>query len=232
VTAQITTLIDGPDNAELVRDTIAAILLVECDNQQVLARNADKDPELWRFRVFVERSNPWDEFLTKPPDGQQLDKAPIVNVRWDKAVDDEKSSNVVDRQKAVGTFHIDCYGYGVSSATEDGHESGDERAAEEAQRAARLVRRILMAGAYTYLGLRKTVWRRWRAEAQAFEPPMEQRSSQHVQGVRVSMRVEFNEFSPQVEGTPLSLITVTVNRADNGELILFQASFPQEQPTP
>lgn len=225
MTAQIKTLIDRPDNAELVRDTIAAILLVESANQQDLARAAEKDPDLWRLRVFRERSNPWDEFIGDPKD-PAFDRAPIVNIRWEKTVTDASSSNVVDRQKVSGTYWLDCYGYGVSGETADGHAAGDELAQKEAHRAARLVRSILMAGAYTYMGLQKTVWRRWCEGAQSFEPPRAQTPAQHVQAMRVAMRVDFNETSPQTQGTPLALINVTVKRADNGELTLFEASFP------
>lgn len=230
MTAQLTALIEGPDNAELVRDNIAAILLVEQAGQQVIALAQNKDPELWRLRVFLERSNPWDEYLGSSSPAQKVDAAPIVNVRWEAAEDDAKASNVVARQKSTGTFFVDCYGYGVSRDTDDGHLSGDELAAREAQRAARLVRRILMAGRYTYLGMRGTVSRRWRAKAQAFEPPMDQRPAQHVQGVRVSMQVDFNEFSPQIEGAILDRIDVSVRRADNGEIVLFEASYTPAVP--
>lgn len=226
MTAQITTLIEGPDNFELVRDTIAAILLVEQDGQQALARADGKNPEDWRLRVFLERTSPWDEFVGATPDGETIDAAPIVNVLFENAESDASSSNTIERQKNTGTFFIDCYGYGVSRETDAGHLTGDEVAALEAQRAARLVRRILMAGKYNYLGLRGTVWRRWPGKKEALFPPREQNAAQHVKAVRVPLLVDFNELSPQVEGTPLALIAVTVKRADNGELTLFEANYP------
>jgi hypothetical protein len=220
--AKILSLIDKRDNAEIIRDEIAAILLLESTKQQELATEAAKDPELWRLRIFTERANPWDEFVGDAPD-----TAPLVNVWWDNSNDDEKASNVVERQRVVGTFNVDCYGYGVSVESDEGHNPGDETAAFEAQRAARLVRNILMSGQYAYLGMRGVVGRRWRASAQAFQPAIDSRPVAHVSAVRVAMRVEFNEFSPQVEGVPLALISVAVKRTTSGEVI-FTADYPQE----
>lgn len=229
--ARIETLIERPDNFEAVRDKIVEILLEETAGQQALALSANKDPEAFRLRVFLERSNPWDEYLDPPQQGQ-LDRAPLVNVCWDKTVIDDASSNTVERQKNTATYHIDCYGCGKSRSSSSGQTPGDEDAALEAQRAARLVRSILMAGHYTYLGMRGVVWRRSHAGSQAFDPPLSERPANHVKAVRVSLRVDFNEFSPQVEGVPLTLITVQFTRADNGEVTLFSGSYPQEPPTP
>lgn len=220
--AKILALIDRADNVEIIRDEIAAILLVESTKQQELATADAQDPELWRLRIFTERANPWDEFSGETPD-----TAPIVNVWWDNSNDDEKASNVVERQRVVGTFNVDCYGYGVSVESDEGHNPGDETAALEAQRAARLVRNILMSGQYAYLGMRGVVGRRWRAGAQAFQPAIDSRPVAHVSAVRIAMRVEFNEFSPQVEGVPLALISVAVKRTEAGEVI-FTADYPQE----
>lgn len=229
MSAKLTALIDRPDNYEVIRDKIAEILLVESAGQQALARADNRDPDLWKLRVFTERSNPWEEYLGDPQQGPRLlDATPLVNIRWAKSEDDEKSSNTVERQKVTGTYEIDCYGCGVSADSSEGHLPGDEQAALEAQRAARLVRSILMAGHYAYLGLKGLVWRRWRAGAHALDVPIEQRPARHVQAVRILMRVDFNEFSPQVEGTPLALITVRITRGLTGEVTLFEGSYPQE----
>jgi hypothetical protein len=225
-TAKLTALSTRRDNVEIIRDKLAEILLVESKGQQALAREAGEDPELYRLRVFTECSSPWDEYLTPPtPDDQRkLDAAPIVNIRWDESKVDPSSSNTIERQKVTGTYFLDCYGYGVARATPEGHDSGDETSALEAQRCARLVRSWLMAGAYNYLEMRGTVWRRLCVGAKAFEPPIEQRSGQHVQGVRVSFAIDFNELSPQIEGVTLAGIDVTVRNA-SGEVTLFQASY-------
>lgn len=224
--ASIQTLIDKKDNVELIRDQIAAIILVEQARQQELAAAADKDPDLWKLRVFLERSDPWDEFQPGE-DGVAKDSTPIVNVWWANSDDGEHGSNTVERQRVTGTFHIDVYGYGVSRETDAGHDSGDETAALEAQRAGRLVRNILMSAHYTYLGMRGVVGRRWRHSAQFFQPAIDGRPLAHVSAMRIALRVDFNEFSPQHVPVPLALISVAVKRIDTGEL-LFTADYPQE----
>jgi hypothetical protein len=225
--AKIATLIDKSDTCELVRDQIAAILVTESEQQQQLARDAGKEPDLWKLRVFTERSNPWDEFPKELANDGSDNFSPIVNVCWDTSQDDEKASNVVGTQKCDGTFNVDCYGAAVSIDTADGHAPGDREAAFEAQRAARLVRNILMAGPYTYLDMRPTVVRRWRASSQAFQPQMGDHPTTHVQAVRHVFKVSFAETSPQTEGVPVSVISLTVKRSENGQVLL-QADFPQE----
>ncbi len=225
---KLTALIDKRDNAEIIRDEIAAILALESLGQQALALEADKDPDLWKLRIFTERTNPWQEFTSSPPKGQILDVSPLVNVSWDSSKDDESKSDSVERQHVVGVYHLDCYGYGISADSEDGHDAGDEVAALEAQRAARLVRNILRSAKYRQLGMTGTVANVWRESAQAVQPVFDQRAVQHVSAVRIALRVTFNEFSPQVEGTPLALIQLTAKRTETGEIV-FEGSYPQEQ---
>lgn len=225
-TAKITELIDKRDNVEIVRDELGAILLLESANQQQLAAVANKNPKDWAFRVFTERSNPWAEWVDRPDSDTDEESVPIVNIWFDKSKVDLKGSNVIEQQKYEGTFNLDCYGYGVSTATLEGHDPGDARAAFEAHRAARLVRNILMAGHYTYLGMRGVVGGRMVDGQQAFQPQIDARPSQHVVGLRIALLVEFNEFSPQVQGQPLELVSVSVVRGDNGEITLFETQFP------
>lgn len=217
-------LIDKVDNAELVRDQIAAILLTEQAAQQSLAAAAGKDPRLWKLRVFSERSNPWSEFFNTPTD--QLDATPIVHVAYDSGNFDPSQSNVVEQQKCNATFHIDCYGHGISADTFGvGHVPGDEKASLEAQRASRLVRNILMAAENTYLQLRGTVTRRWTQSIQMFRPQLDAQSVQQVIGARLSFEVGFNEFSPQVTGQVIESLYLTIKRAETGE-VYFVADFP------
>lgn len=223
-TAKITELIDKVDTSEIIRDQIAAILLVESTRQQELATIAAKDPRLWKLSVYSERSNPWADFEEAP---EQLDVAPIVNVAFDSANYEQAASDVVERQKTSGLFHIDCYGYGVSAATDTGHNPGDAAAAVEAHRAYRLVRNILMSAHWAFLGLRKTVWRRWPESVQVFQPQIDGQRVQKIVGVRLSLRVDFNEFSPQVIGQPLELISATVKRNTDGR-IYFVALYGDE----
>lgn len=218
--AKIDTLIDKFDNFELVRDEIAAILTLESENQQALALAASEDERLWKLRVFLERANPWSEFQDAH---DQLDATPIVNVWFDESTVDLKRSNLVERQGTDATFNVDVYGYGVSEETLDyegelTHIPGDERAARDVHRAVRLVRNIMMAGAYTYLGMRGVVGRRYFQSIKSFQPQIDNRAVQHVQAARLALRVEFNEFSPQVQGQPFELLHVQVKRKETGEL--------------
>ncbi len=216
--ALITTLIDKEDNAEIVRDQIAAILVTEIANQQLLATAAGKDPRLFDLRIFTERSNPWSEWQDAPAD--ELDVPPIVNVSFQNSNADRSASNSVKRQAITATYNLDCLAYGISRATAGGHQAGDEMAAIDALRGIRLVRNILMSGQYTYLDMRGVVWTRWVANITAFQPEFEDRAVQNVQAVRMAFEVKMNEFSPQVIGQGIETIGVTVKRAETGEIYI------------
>lgn len=212
----IDSLIDKQDNFEIVRDQIAAILVLEVASQMALATAAAKDPEDWKLRIFSERSNPWEQWLN-----DQTDTSPIVNVWVDNSNFDPKSSNVMERQKSETVYNIDCYGYGQSSDDPTGgHIPGDQDAAFEVHRALRLVRNILMAAEYTYLGLRKLVWTRMVQSVTIFQPQLDGLSVQNISGARLAFRVAFNEFAPQVTPVTLELLSVDVKRTEDGEIIL------------
>lgn len=214
----IDTLIDKVDNSELIRDQIAAILVTESASQQALAVAASRDPAPWKFRTFVERSDPWAEWMDDAP----ADTSPIVSVRFDNSSFDGAASDVVQRQKAVGIFNIDVYGYGVSADSSGGHVPGDMVAAFECQRAMRLVRNILMAGTYTYLGFARgaLVWKRWPQSITCFQPDKGEKAMQQVSGARLALEVHFSESSPQVTGVTLETLTATVKRASDGLVYL------------
>ncbi len=240
--ALITELIDRQDNSELICTQIGAILLVESLAQQALAVTAGKDPALWKLRIFVERSNAWDQFQD-PPDASDPDAAivfdgsPVVNVSFDEATFDKSKSNVVERQAAEGNFFIDCFGCGISTDLPNqlGHLPGDALAKVEAKRAYRLCRSILMAGAYTYLGFPRAkdapsppgqiVSGRWPQGIKMSAVPASERVAQHIEAARLTLQVTFNEFSPQVIGVPLELVSTTVTRSDTGQILL-TADYP------
>ena len=226
--AQILELIEKFDTFELVRDQIAAILAVESANQEALALAAlptPKDPRLWALRVFIERTKPHSEFQDVET-GDQLDATPIVNVWFDESIIDLKRSNPVERQMTEGTFNLDVYACGIAEKDGATHIPGDERAARELHRAVRLVRNIVMGGAYTYLGMRGVVARRFVQSIKAFQPQIDDRAAQRVQGARLTLRVDFNEFSPQVQGEPFESLHVTVKRKETGE-VYFAAKYPE-----
>jgi hypothetical protein len=213
--ALITEIIDKIDNAEIIRDQIAAILTVELANQGLLTGQPQPS-------VFIERSNPWGQFLVPELPAVQ----PIINVWWDSSTFEEAQSNVVERQKSETVYNIDCYGVGTSSdVVGAGHLPGDEQAAREAQRAVRLARNILMAGAYTYLGLRGLVWKRFPQTISLFQPQVDNRAAVRVVAARLALQVHFNEFSPQVVGEVLETLMVDILRKETGELLL-RAQYP------
>ncbi len=209
-------LINKQDVAEIVRDQIAAILALEVGNQMAFATAAALDPADWKLRIYSERSNPWDLFNNDP-----IDTSPLVNVWWDTSAFDKSSSNIVERQTSNGTFNIDCYGYGkAADVAAGGHTPGDREAAFESQRAARLVRNILMAAEYTYLSLQGVVGRRWVSAITNFQPSQEPTTVSQISGSRLTFQVDFNELSPQVVEGVLESLAVDVLRADDGQLVV------------
>lgn len=222
--ALITELIDKRDNSELIGDLLASILAVELANQQALATTAGKDPSLWKVRVFKDRANPWDEWseLSDDDANRVRDPSPLVNVAFDSATYDKSSSDAIQRQKCVGLFNLDVYGYGESQETFTGHRPGDLDAAEALERAVRLVRNILMSAQYAYLGLprkeQQFVWSRWPNSVTFFQPAIDGMTVPKVLAARLVLAVEFNEFAPQVIGQPIELIAATVKRKETGEV--------------
>lgn len=203
-------LIDTPDNYEIVRDQIAAILASERDNQKALAIAAGKNPALWDFKVYEERSNPWGDFLN-----EGADLTPIVNVWFDSDSFVEAATTRAETQKCNAFYNVDI----IAAAKRTTTLAGDEAAAKNAQRIARLARNILMASKYTYLALpRGTTWDRQIESREAFQPGIGADATIRVLGMRVRMRVSFNETSPQYEGVPLTGLDVEIKRAETGEI--------------
>lgn len=227
--ALISSLVDRPDTFEIVRDQIAAILLLEQQGQQDLATAAGKDPELWKLRIFTERSNPWSEWpdAEDPAEAVNFDTSPIVNVSFDNDTFDKARGNPVSQQQADGVFNVDVYGYGISADDgASGHIPGDQAAALEAARGARLVRSILLSAQYINLGLRGLVANRWVGSRTSIQPAhSDRRPVQHVMAVRLALQVSYLEFAPQWDGVPLELVSIAFKRAETGEIFI-AADFP------
>lgn len=212
----IQTLIDEQDSFEIIRDQIASILVTEVDSQKALATAAGKDSALWDFKVYTERSNPWESYLN-----DTANLTPIVNVWYDNSNFIESGSNIVERQEAEAVFNIDCYAVANSSDNEaGGHNPGDQEAAFAVQRVIRLVRNILMSTEYTYLGLRGLVWQRWPQTVTVFQPQQDRGNVRPVIAARIGFKVKFSEFSPQISGNVLELLSATVKRTEDGEVVL------------
>ena len=212
----IDALIDKTDTYEQIRDLIASILAAESVSQQALAVTAGEDPSLWKLRVFIERSNPWEQFVDTDP----VDKSPIIGVWFDNDSIDLSASNLAQRQKYEGVFNIDCYGYGEAADNPaGGHIPGDRLAALESQRAARLVRNILMSGPYFKLGASTVVIDRYIQSRTTFQPPIGSDAAFKVIATRLDFRVSFNEFSPQNTPETLEYLAATITQIDTGEVL-------------
>jgi hypothetical protein len=214
-------LIDKQDNFEIVRDQIAAILVSEVANQKALATAVGKDPDLWDFDVYKERSTPW-EAIFDDNSGAVTSETPLVNVWFDNGNFPGDKGDSVNRQTHEAVFNLDCYAAAVSvnDRTGPGHTPGDLQASLNVQRIVRLVRNIIMGGDNTYLQLRGVVGSRWFQAINAFQPQLSDRPAVHVIAARMALRVRFNEFSPQATPEDLELVAVTVTRPGDGKVIL------------
>jgi hypothetical protein len=215
--ALITSLIDKQDMFEIVRDKVAEILKVELANQYALAlADPGKDQTLWAFKVYSERLNPWEQYQTTNPD-----PTPIINIWYDADAFNKSASSVVTQQATDGVYNIDCYGYGhAENVPAGGHLVGDVIAVDNAQRAARMARNVLMSSFYTQLQLRPNVGRRWLQNRTMFQPGFNGALVQNVVAMRLVLVVTFNEYAPQSTGELLEFISVTVKRKEDGEIVL------------
>lgn len=221
VTQQILVLDQNVDTFEIVRDQIAAILVVESAGQQQLAEDAAPplNPKDFALQVFSESTNPWHQWIDSPGQGT-FEAAPIVNVWFDSDTVDGRASDPISHQKVRAFYNVDVYGYGVSAGTAEGHDPGDVRAALEAQRGMRLVRRILMHGQYTYLQLPGLVSHRMHESRQMFQPLIDQRPVQNVQAGRFRLAVDFLETSGERDPVDLEIINATVRDPETGQVVL------------
>jgi hypothetical protein len=228
-------LIDRPDNFEVVRDQIGALLNENQAAQVALATLAgEPDPSLWKLRVYLERAAPFEQFLNEVQKAPALqDLSPIVNVWFETGSPDRSSSDVVHRQTYASIFNVDVYALGVAQSDGVGGQiPGDLTAALSLARGIRLVRNILMASENTYLQLRQNdgpaggpgVGERWVSSINTFQVG-EDELSHLIVGARVALRVTFNEYSPQAdESNLLETVAVDIRRASDG-LLLAQAQY-------
>jgi len=210
-------LIDKQDTAEIVRDRIAEILAANAVEQESLASAAGKDPNLYTFQLFTERSMPFEQFINAPDTPQP----PLVNIMFDQSSYDQGGSNIMERQKCSATYNIDCFGYGKSRDDAGGGQiPGDRDASFAVHRCLRLVRTILMAGENTYLQLRGIVWQRWPQSIVRYQPSIDGQVIPDIVAARLAFDVTFNEFAPQIQHDTLEQISIDIDRADDGKILL------------
>lgn len=228
--ANVNTLIDKQDNFELIRDEVASILFVEKENQKVLAATAGVNPALWDFAVYTEQTNPW--LLIENDEGKITSETPLINVSFDQMQAMSSSSDNIEMQKMNGSFNIDVFAAKNDTIINNEIVPGGELAARDAQRIVKLVRNILMSNIYTYIfttvdengtpipvrGTNQVVSERTFNQIQQFVPQINDRPAQHVVGARLQLKVVFLEYSPQITGEEMELISTQCLRSSDGFL--------------
>jgi hypothetical protein len=214
--SKINILIDKQDTNEIVRDQIAAILVVEIDRQKDLAKIVGKNSIDWDIDIYIERLRPFEAMSDE--DGEEIGEKPLVNVSFDNDVFDTKGSDVIGNQKARGTFFLDCYSHKNSYIDESGiKQAGDELTSRESDRIARIIRNIVMSDVWSYLGLQGTVFKRYILRREKFIPSdREGRFFENIIATRLTLEVDYKEYSPQNEGVDLELLVNTCNIGSSG----------------
>ena len=215
-------LIDKRDNWELIRDEIAAILAAETINQQAKATAAAKDPTLWTFRVFIERSRPW-EMLSETEDVL----FPIVNVWFDNLNINAAASAITSPQTSDATiFNIDVIaGAKTVKSVGDGHLSADKTATLDCQRIVRLVRNILFSvpkdsqkpgDNYYFLNLPGVVGGRRLQAINSFQADQDKQALA-IAAARLVLAVRHIETSLEDPGNTFDLLQMDTTFNETGE---------------
>lgn len=173
-----------PDNIEIIRDQIAALLFLDLDKQHELASEAgDPNGGDYDVAVYVENDDPLQYVDDATPGANPF---PCVNVSLDSS-EPAAGTASVNKQAMTAQFFIDCYATGNTESTED----FGTKAALKAWKTARLVRRILRSEANTYLRLRGVVgavgWKFQSGE------PNNPQSAIRVKMVRITLSVDYVE---------------------------------------
>lgn len=195
-----------PDNCEVLRDQISAIIALEMENQFELAKT-DEDPvaDDYNCAVFVENDEPWQA-------GEERDLFPLVNISLE-SVKRDKEASVNDRSN-VATFNIDCY--------QEGNRTGKfagRTAVIKAWKLARCIRRILKSDHYTYLKLRGIVSKKSILSMQGGYPAGMENSAVKVAVVRVVLEVTYDEEAPRTSGPGFEIMPVVISD-DNGQVVI------------
>lgn len=205
-------LISEPDNIEIIRDQIAALLAVDFENQFRLAQEAnDPNADDYRAAVFVENDDPLQYVDSETPGANPF---PCVNVSLDSTTN-EKGTASVGRQNMSAQFFVDAYATGNTAIDGD----FGAKATLKAWKTARIARQILRAETNTYLRLRGIVGR-VSFQFQAGEPNKAQ-SAIRVKMVRITLTVDYVEFVPITEGNGIELIGAKISDCDGRVLFTF-----------
>jgi len=217
--SQLTTLFKTQDNAEKIRDQIAAILKLEFENQKALANN---DPHIenkndFDISVYLENTRPWE--LTGNSAGKS--PFPLVNVCLNEITEEHNSGGTSGLIKYKGSYCIDCYACGnfIENENEDDVTLDDSLSTFRAWQTARITRNILMSGFYTYLGMQSIVRRRRISKITTIIPNGLSEAALAVTACRIFFEVDFQEDSLQAKGVDFEEISFIATSAD-GEVNL------------
>jgi len=214
--SRIKTLLTTPDNAEIIRDQIAAILKMELTNQKILAEN---NPEIinkkdFDIKVYIENSRPWALLGDKP----EKNPFPLVNVCLQDIKKD--SGPIAGKIKYTGTYLIDCYGTGNFQPENTAEWIPDDYlSAIRAWQLARVTRNIIMSGFYSFLGMRDIVRSRDIESITTVIPTGLQDAAISITACRIILKVDLHETSPEADGVTFNGISFTSNKGD-GEVNL------------
>lgn len=204
-------LVSAPDNIEVIRDQIGALLALDLANQYALAKEAN-DPSAadYDVQVFVENDSPFQYVDEDTPDANPF---PCVNVSIE-STGQEKGTASVGKQVMNAQFYVDVYATGNTESVDD----MGAKASLKAWKTARLVRHILRAEANTYLRLRGIVGK-VSFRFQAGEPNSPQ-SAIRVKMVRITVGVDYVEDVPIAQGVGVEVISANI--ADESGVVILK----------
>lgn len=205
-----TDLQSDPDNIEVIRDQIAALLFLDLQNQYELAVDkADPNAGDYNVGVYIENDDPLQYLDDNAEDSNPF---PCVNVSLD-STDAGKGTAGVNKQDMTAQIVIDCYATGNTSSTAD----FGTKASLKAWKVARLVRRILRAEANSYFRLRGIVGEvGWKFQA---GDPNQSQSAIRVRMVRITLTVTYVEDVDIVSGI-LDWSVAGIVTDDKGQIII------------
>ena len=203
--AEINERLNLPDNIEVIRDQISAIIFSEMRNQYDLAI-ADDDPvaDDYLTTVLVENDEPLQA-------GGDNDLFPIVNVSVDNVRRDGGAS--VNTSNRVASLNLDCYQIGNTSGKFAGRT-----AIIKAWKLARCIRAILESDQYTYLFLRGIVSKVRINSMTGGYPSGMDNSAVKVAVVRLVVEITYDQNSPQTTGPGLTILPVVISD-ENGQVV-------------
>ncbi len=199
MSSQINELLNIQDNAEKIRDRIAAILKLELTKQKQLADDSAEieNKKDFDIRVYLENSRPWEVSVNSA----DANPFPLVNVCLQETNEDTSPGSTLNNVKYTGIYYIDCYGCGNNqSESPEEFIPDDFLSTIRAWQTTRIVRNILMSGFYAYLGMRGIVRRRRISKIVTIIPNGMPDTALDVTACRITFEVDFFETSPEAQG--------------------------------